>query len=676
MNRLLPMMMVLCGVTVAAPTLVAQETQLIPREVFFGNPERAGLQLSPDGSQIAFIAPVDGVLNVWVGPADNLDAAKPVTKDTHRGIRIFFWTYTNDRIIYLQDSGGDENWRAYSTNVQAGETLDLTPFEGVQAQIQEVSPKHPNELLIKLNKRDPQFHDLFRVNINTGDMTLVFENPGEINGGLVADFLTDDDYRVRLAQTVTEDTGLEILKKTESGWEVLLKGEPADVMSTAPIEFDATGRIAYFVSSVDRDTAALLSIDLETGESALLADNTRADVGRVMIHPTRKTVQAVGFNYERQEWRLLDRSLERDWQQLRRLDDGDFAVTSRSHDDSRWIVAYTDDQAPVRYYLYEPATREAKFLCSDRPALEGLPLAEMRPVVIEARDGKKLVSYYTLPVGADSDGDGAPEQPLPMMLLVHGGPWGRDSWGYNPMHQWLANRGYAVLSVNFRGSTGFGKAFISAGDMEWAAAMHDDLIDGVQWAIERGVADESRIGIMGGSYGGYATLVGLTFTPDTFACGVDIVGPSNLVTLLNTVPPYWRALAQTFRTRVGDVNTEEGRAFLMERSPISRVDAIMKPLLIGQGANDPRVKQAESDQIVEAMQEKNIPVTYVLFPDEGHGFRRPENMMAFMAVTETFLAVHLGGRYEPIDRAFEGSSITIPVGAEEIQGVAAAIGEN
>ena len=662
--------------SMAATAQAQHDTQLISRDVLFGNPDRASVQISPDGSKLSFLAPVDGVLNVWVGPVDNPDAAEPVTNDTGRGVRTYFWSFTNQHIVYVQDQGGDENWRVYATDIATGDTNDLTPFEGVQAQINRTSRKHPEEILIGLNNRNPQFHDLYRVNIRTGEMTLVEENPGVIDGGFVAGYVADDEFNVRLAQTFTQTGGTNVYTHRDGEWAPLVTAGAEDSLTTAAIGLDLTGRIAYMIDSADRNTAALVAIDLESGEKTLLADHALADAGGVMIHPTRQHVQAVSFNYDRVNWRILDRSIEQDWRYLRTVADGDFNITSRTLDDEHWIVAYVVDDGPVQYYLYDRNEREATFLFTNRSALEGIELASMKPIVIDARDGMKLVNYYTLPLGADENADGVPDQPLPMVLLVHGGPWGRDSWGFNGMHQWLANRGYAVMSVNFRGSTGFGKEFINAADKEWAGAMHDDLIDSVNWAVDQGIADETRVAIMGGSYGGYATLVGLTFTPEFFACGVDIVGPSNLVTLLESIPPYWAAVAEMFRNRVGDISTDEGRAALTERSPITRVDAITKPLLIGQGANDPRVKQAESDQIVQAMQEKNIPVTYVLFPDEGHGFARPENNMAFFAVTETFLAEHLGGRYEPIGDDFEGSSITAPVGAEEIPGVAGALGDN
>jgi dipeptidyl aminopeptidase/acylaminoacyl peptidase len=348
-------------------------------------------------------------------------------------------------------------------------------------------------------------------------------------------------------------------------------------------------------------------------------------------------------------------------------------VVSRSLDDTEWIVAFTADNSPLRYYRYDRNVGKAVFLFTDRDKLDGQTLSRMVPAIIKSRDGLDLVSYYTLPSGCDEDGDGYPDHPLPMVLYVHGGPWGRDYWGLDPIHQWLANRGYAVLSVNFRSSTGFGKNFVNAGNLEWGKKMHDDLIDAVNWSVQKGISKAEKIAIMGGSYGGYAALAGLTFTPKTFACGVDIVGPSNLITLLETIPPYWKPVIEQFTKRVGDFRTEAGRKLLQERSPLNYVDRIERPLLIGQGANDPRVKQNESDQIVKAMQTKNLPVTYVLYSDEGHGFARPENRLSFYAIAEAFLAKHLGGGFEPIGQDLLGANLTVPAGVDSIPGLAEAL---
>jgi len=646
-----------------------EAASLIPRQLLFGNPDKASTQLSPDGVYLSYLAPVDGVLNVWVGSAEDPALAKPVTHDTGRGIRFYGWAYTNSHVLYIQDKGGDENWRLYCVDLESGDTTDLTPFDGTQARIQESSPAFPDELLVALNDRVPELHDIYRINIRTGERQLVLQNEG------FAGFVSDDEFNIRLAMRMTADGGSELLTATpDSGWTSLMRIGMEDTLTTAPAGFDKTGSTLYMIDSRNRNTAAFVALDLTDGNQTVLSEDPRADVSDTMIHPTEKHVQAVAFTYERKHWQILDLTLTHDMAYLRSVSGGDIEIISRTLDDRVWIVAYVMDNGPIRYYRYDRDTRQAQFLFTNRQALERLALAHMHAVVIPARDGMNLVSYYTLPVGSHShDDDSRPASPLPMVLLVHGGPWARDTWGYDPLHQWLANRGYAVLSVNFRGSTGLGKAFINAANREWGTRMHDDLLDAVEWAKQQGLADADRIAIMGGSYGGYATLVGLTFTPDTFACGVDIVGPSNLVTLLESIPPYWQPQIELFATRVGDHRTDEGRAFLTERSPLSYADRIQRPLLIGQGANDPRVKQPESDQIVDAMQANDIPVTYVLYPDEGHGFARPENALSFYAIAEAFLAACLGGGYEPIGEDFSGSSLTVPVGAEHVPGLAEAL---
>jgi dipeptidyl aminopeptidase/acylaminoacyl peptidase len=630
--------------------------------VLFGNPDRISPALSPDGKRLAFLAPLEGVLNVWVGPADEPPAAKPVTHDRGRGIRSYYWAYTNEHILYVQDREGDENWHFYAVDLATSGVRDLTPFEGVSARCQQLSYKSPREVLLALNNRDPRFHDLWRADVLTGEMTRVQENTS------FSEFTTDDDFNLRFAHRQTPDGGFEMLRPTGGGWEHFLKVGLDDSMTTGPAGFDKSGRTLYMTDSRGRDTAALVAMHLDTAEQETLAENPRADVHGVMKHPTEKRIEAVSFYYDRQSWTFLDTRVARDFDYLGTVAEGDLNVVSRTLDDRSWIVAYSADNGPTRYYRYDREGRKAAFLFTSRAALEGLPLAKMRPVVIRSRDGFDLVSYLTLPVWARSKG-----KPLPMVLNVHGGPWGRDVWGFDASHQWLANRGYAVLSVNFRGSTGFGKNFINAGNLEWAGKMHDDLVDAVRWAVEKGIADPRRVAILGGSYGGYAVLVGMTFTPELFACGVDLVGPSNLVTLLNSVPPYWAPMMEVFTKRVGDHRTEEGRKLLTERSPLTHADRIRRPLLIGQGANDPRVKRAESDQIVAAMQARGTPVTYLLYGDEGHGFARPENRMSFNAVAEAFLAKHLGGRCEPVGEDFQGSSIVAQTGADQVPGLAAAL---
>lgn len=658
-------------------------TQLIPRDVLFGNPERAQARLSPDGKWLSFLAPVkqpgdeegEGVMNVWVAPADDLASAAPVTDDTDRGIRGHSWAYNSKQIVYTQDKGGDENWHVYATNVKDKATIDLTPVEGVNARLAGASQKYPDEVLVGLNDRNPQLHDIYRVNLTTGKRELIQENPG------YAALMADDDYKIRLAFTWTPTGGQAWLSPKgrlgDTGYAEFQPMEefgPEDSMTSGPAGFDKTGKVLYFEDSRDRNTAALFARDLESGETNLLAEDDRADIGGVLSHPTEKTIEAVSFTYARREWKILDESVRKDIDFLTEFADGEFEITGRTLDDKLWTIAYILDDGPVKYYIYNRAAEgdaRMRYLFANRDDLDQYTLVKMHAPVIESRDGMNLVSYLSLPPGTDPDGDGRPNEPVAMVLDVHGGPWARDDWGFNPYHQWLANRGYAILNVNYRGSTGFGKDFINAANAQWSRTMHNDLLDAVKWAVDEGIAQEDKICIMGGSYGGYATLVGLTYTPDVFACGVDIVGPSSLVTLLQNIPPYWAPFMPVMKIRVGDVETEEGRAELLKMSPLERVEKIERPLLIGQGANDPRVKQVEADQIVEAMQAKNIPVTYVLYPDEGHGFARPENRTSFNAVTEAFLAKQLGGRFEPIGEDFEGSSIHVPTGAADVPGLEA-----
>lgn len=660
----------------------SEAPSIIPRDLLFGNPDRTMARISPDGRYISYLAPVDDVLNVWVAPADDLAAAKPVTADTGRGIRTYTWPFSGRHLLYLQDTGGDENWRIYSVDLESGETTDLTPFDNVQAQINGLSPDHPDEILIGLNNRNPQLHDLHRINLNTGEMTLVIENEGFVG------FVTDRSFTVRYAGRMNPDGSADYLQPGDSDgdWEPFAHIGVDDALTTRPLGFNAAGDTLYMMESRGRDTAAFTAVDPtkatagEPNAGTVLAEDPRADASGAMMHPVTNKVEAVSFTYAREEWTVLDDSVQADLDYLHTVADGDVEVVDRTHADDVWIVAYTMDDGPVRYYRYNRSSDGgAEFLFSSRASLDDVTLAKMHSVVVPARDGLDMVTYYTLPswqVSADSAESDlpVPGEPLPTVLLVHGGPWARDEWGYNPIHQMLANRGYAVVSVNFRASTGFGKTFLNAGNLEWGAKMHDDLIDTVNWAVDAGIADRSRVAIMGGSYGGYATLAGLTFTPEVFACGVDIVGPSNLITLLDSVPEYWRPMIDMMYTRVGNPTTDDGAALLKERSPLTHVDNIQRPLLIGQGANDPRVKQAESDQIVNAMTAKGIPVTYVLYPDEGHGFARPENSLSFFAVAEVFLAQHLGNeRYEALPAAFEGSSVEVPTGADDIPGLGAAL---
>jgi len=664
----------------------AAAAELIPRAAIFGNPDKVSPRISPDGTRVAYVAPLNGVLNVWVAEIGDPGSARAVTKDTGRGITSYFWAYDNKNLLYTQDVGGDENWKVYSVDVATGQAKDLTPFESIpgpdgqpikvpnsdnllrpSAQISEVSHKFPSTILIGLNNRDPQYHDLYKVEITTGKMELVQKNDG------YQGFITDD-YVVRFAARPTAEGGMDLLiADGKGGFAPYTSVGKDDSLTTQPVGFSEDGKTMYMIDSRGRNTAAFAAIDVASKTEVVIAEDRRADATEVITHPIKKTPQAVGFNYDRMSWKILDQSIKGDMDYLKTVDRGDFSIDDRTVDDKHWVVTYRQDAGPVRFYHYDRDAKKATLLFSARKALEGLNLARMHPVVIKSRDGLNLVSYLTLPPETDTDQDGRPEKPLAMVLNVHGGPWARDTWGYNSEAQWMANRGYAVLQVNFRGSTGFGKGFINASNREWGGKMHDDLIDAVNWAVKEKIADPAKIAIYGGSYGGYATLVGMTFTPDVFACGVDIVGVSNLNTFMSTIPPYWVSFLDQLKLRVGDPTTEDGKKFLASRSPVNFVDKITRPLLIAQGLNDPRVNHDESAQVVKAMEARKIPVTYVLYPDEGHGFARPRNRMSFYAVAEAFLAEHLGGRFQPIGSDFEGSSITVPNGAGQVPGLEAAI---
>ncbi|HET6604003.1 MAG TPA: S9 family peptidase [Xanthomonadaceae bacterium] len=663
------------SLALATPLAIAETTaapgsaELITREALFGNPSRANVQVSPDGKYISWIAPVDNVLNVFVAPAGDLDKARAVTDDKARGIRQYFWSYRPDTLLYVRDTGGDEDFHLFSVDLASGTKRDLTPYEKTRAFVVGVSHGQPDSVMVGMNDRDASWHDLYRVDLASGERTLVEKNDKELAG-----YMVDSDYKVRYAFKSRPDGGQDVLVPDgEGGWKLDETIPFGDSLTTQVVGMSHDGKTLYWVDSRGRNTAAAYAEDIATGKRKLIFEDPRADVGDALIHPRTGKVQAVASDYLREQWQVVDAAVKDDLAKLEGMGPGEASVTSRTLDDKTWIVAYSAASEPATYFRYDNENNTLTKLFVARPELEGKPLMEMHPLEIKARDGMTLVSYLTLPPGADQDQDGKADRPVPMVLFVHGGPWARDSYGYSAYEQWLANRGYAVLNVNYRGSSGFGKQFINAADQQWAGKMHDDLIDAVKWAVDTGVTTPDKIAIMGGSYGGYATLVGLTFTPDTFACGVDIVGPSNLETLLNTIPPYWASFFEQFAKRVGDPRTEDGKKLLNERSPLNYVEKIEKPLLIGQGANDPRVKQSESDQIVKAMQTKEIPVTYVLFPDEGHGFARPENRLAFNAVAEAFLGECLGGRVQPIGGDFAGSSISIPEGAGGVSGLQAAI---
>jgi dipeptidyl aminopeptidase/acylaminoacyl peptidase len=610
------------------------QPDLIPRSVLFGNPTRVSPAISPDGTRLAYLAPHEGVLNVWAGTLGG-DDFQPVTHDRERGVRFFAWAHDNRHLLHVQDRGGDEDWHLLATDPTAGATRDLTPFEKVQARIVAADKSLPTMLLIGLNRRTPELHDVYRLDIATGELTLAAENPGFV--GWVA------NRRLQLLGAVRAmpDGGLLTLvrDREEAAWRPLHAVGLEDALGTGPVGFTADGSSLLMLSSRDANTTRLLRMRLD-GTADVLFGDEEADVVGVTTDQDTREPQIVTVLRERAEPVVLDRSIAADVDRVRALHHGDFGLAGRDHANRLWLAAFTADDGPVAYYLYERSTGRASFLFTHRPELEDRTLARMEPFSFTARDGLTIHGYLSFPPGLERTG-------LPAVLDVHGGPWARDAWGFNPEAQWLANRGYLCVQVNYRGSTGYGKRFVNAGDRQWGANMQDDLVDAVRWVVGRGHADPARIAIFGGSYGGYAALAGAAFTPDVFRCAVDIVGPSNLKTLIESIPPYWRPMIAQYHLRLGDPATEAD--FLWSRSPLSRAEQIRIPLLIAQGANDPRVPQAESEQIVEALRRNGVEHEYLLFPDEGHGFARPENRLRFYARAERFLARHLGGRCEPAD---------------------------
>ncbi|MGB7420067.1 MAG: S9 family peptidase [Erythrobacter sp.] len=662
----------LAGSALATGAAVAQTDtlasfDLIDRDDLFGNPVASQGRISPDGEWVSWIAPDDGVMNVWVAPAADPDAGKVITDDRGRGISNHFWSSDSQYVMFAKDNDGDENYHVYATDPRTGETRDLTPVaEGARAQILGVSRDRPGVILVGFNERNPQLTDLYEVNIETAERTLIAENPG------YAAWITDNTYAPRMAMAPQPDGGMKVVYLTEdfSPGETFADIPSEDMLNTNVVGFSRDNSRVFLLDSRDRNLAAGYEVNLETGERRLIVEPEKADIGGVLTDNETYEPIAYSVNYTKNEWTALTDEAAAE---LKFLDDnleGEYTVASRSDDDQTWIVYEGSAQTPGQYYIYD---READSLTpwfNARPALANAPLQPMIPLEIESSDGLTMVSYLTLPPGSDPDGDGRPDKAVPMLLWVHGGPWSRDSYGYNTMHQWMANRGYAVLSVNYRGSTGFGKDFTNAAVGEFAGKMHDDLIEAVDWAIAEGIAIEDKVAIGGGSYGGYATLTGVAFTPDKFACGVDIVGPSSLVTLIESFPEYWKPfLAGTWFRYVGDPSDPEQREDLLARSAISRIDDIKVPLLVGQGGNDPRVTKQEADQLVAAMQAKGLPVTYINYPDEGHGFQKPENRMSFFAAMEGFLGTCLGGRVQPIGDSFEGSSAEVLAGAEYVDGL-------
>ena len=638
------------------------EVPLIPREILWGNPVKDKPMISPGGTRIAYLAnSPEGVLNIWVASVGKKDE-KMVTHDTTRGVFEFFWGYSDDHILFLQDNSGDENDHLKSVDLKTGKIRDLTPFQDVRATNILKDDQHPEEVMVGLNRRDPRLFDMYRVHLVTGAITLEAENPGDVIG-----WTTDREFRIRAATAFRDDlsTAIRIRDSHDQPWRDLL---------VTPFErtpflgqynggslitgFDQSGKILYAITSLNSDTTQLVALDTATGKILqVIAADPQSDLvdieDRYEVMNDKETGKplAAAYMYFQQKYKVLEKSLQGDFALLEKTHSGVFHISSRDARDNIWIVHYFSDTRPEAFYVYQRQTKKLEPFITSRPDLEKYKLAEQKGIVITARDGMKLPSFLTLPPETEAKN-------LPLVLLVHGGPWFRDYWGFDPEVQWMANRGYAVLQVNFRGSTGFGVKHLNAGTGGWCTgSMQQDLNDAVDWAIKEGIADPKRIAIYGGSYGGYATLCGIVFSPDRFVAAVEAVGVSDVAHLLSSFPPYWKPVKKRWIRRIG-VDVENDEAGNKRISPLHNAEKIRTPLFIAHGSNDPRVKQEASDRIVAAMRAKNLPVTYIVYPDEGHGFERGPNRVDYAGRVEEFFARYLKGRLEPV-KAVPGTSAQV-----------------
>jgi len=647
---------------------------LIPRTDLFGDAVRAKPSLSPRGDMIAFLAPRDGALNVFVVPVGTLGQARPLTDDQSRGVHSFTWAPDGANLLYFQDANGDENWRLYAADVVTGQSRALTP-PGTRAKLIGVSGNDPGGVVAMINDRDRNWPDVYRIDLGSGERTLLYRNEDTPDSRGFAYFVVDRENRLRLGIKGLEDGGMEVFsREVDESWRSLFVIPFEDAMQSQPLGFEAGGRTFLMFDSTGRDRAALVRVDAVSGAKTVLGESPRADVIDVWLDPASNMPEAFAADYLRRDWRALDSEAQADLDFLDTQLPGEPDVVSRSLNDQRWIVVEHGPTTPARSYLYDRsdlANRRLTLLFRHRPDLELSPMQSMIPYEIEARDGLTLVSYLTLPIGSDANNDSVPDAPAPLVLVVHGGPWERDSYGFNSVHQWLANRGYAALSVNYRGSSGFGKAFLNAGNRQWGGAMQDDLIDAVDWAVARGVTQPDRVAILGGSYGGFAALYGLAATPQRFACGVSLSGVANLSSLIETVPQQWRAYRDEMYLRVGDPRTLDGRQMLRERSPVTRVSAIERPLLMAIGARDPYVSRADHDAIAQNLRARRKPFVYLVYPQEGHHLARPSSRLSFYATAEHFLGECLGGRVEPVGAAFDGALLEAMDGADSVPGLSA-----
>ncbi len=607
---------------------VKPSAQPIPLEDFFRNPEKTGYSVSPDGTHIAFLQPWKNRLNIFVQKLGDDNAVK-ITSAEERDISSYFWKSDNV-IAFLQDSGGDENYKLFVVNKDGTNEKALTPFDNVTVEIVDDLEDRENEMLIAMNKRNPQIFDVYRIDIATGDLTMIAENPGNISG-----WMTDHEGKLRVATTTDGvNTGL-LYRKTEAEQFVkIMETGFKDNFNPLLMTFD--NKELYVASNIDRDKAALYTFNPETKKlGEMIFESDEADVNRILYSKKRKTITGVSYYTDKRHVHFFDEERQAMQEDLeKQLPDIEINVVSSDKNETTFIIRTFSDKTSGSFYIYNKETKKLTLLTDVAPWIKPENMASMKPVQYKSSDGLTIHGYLTLPVGKEN------EKNLPVVINPHGGPWARDYWGFSPETQFLANRGYAVLQMNFRGSIEYGKEFWIKGFKQWGKKMQDDITDGVNWLIAEGIADPKRIAIYGASYGGYAVLAGVTFTPDLYACAIDYVGVSNIFTLFETLPPYWEQGRKMMYEMIGNPETEKD--MLTEVSPIFHIDNIKVPLFVAQGANDPRVKKEHSDQIVEALKKKNIDVEYMVKDNEGHGFSNEENRFDFYRAMEKFLQKHIG----------------------------------
>lgn len=647
----------------ANPVAAAHPAGLVPRDMLFASPTYSELQISPDGTQLAFLHPLNGVLNVWVAPIDDPAAAKPVTRFDNRPPDGFQWSADGRFILIQKDVGGEEHIQLWIANLEKQTVINATADPAVQTKIVKVSKRHPGEILVGMNIRDRRYRDIYRIDLATGQRTEVFRNAANY-----IDVVADPDFNIRMGVRGNSDGSSTYFRLDPSGPSEFMTIPLASLRNSKILALDATGKLAM-LDSRDGDKASFVSVDLATGKKTLLAAAVRADIVEPLLDEESGALLATREDPLVSEWTVRSDGARAEFALLQAEVAGPFKVAGQTPDNARWLLLETVPNGPDRYSWWNRKERTLTPLLSTRPELASRTLARRLPVTIASRDGLSLPSYLTLPTGARLGADGMPVTPAPLVLLVHGGPWLRDDLAFDPQHAWLADRGYAVLSVNFRGSGGFGSDFMAKGDRKWSETMHNDLLDAVQWAIDKGVTAKDSVAVMGLSYGGYSTLVSLSFTPDRFQCGVDLAGPSNLTRLIGSMPDWWTWQRPQFVNRVGDPTTKDGAADLMRRSPIARVDAIIKPLLVTNGANDPRIFPDQSQEIVDALKARGKPVTYAFYPDEGHVYAKDATNISFAAIAEHFLSKCLGGPAEPYGDDLVGSHVELKAGAALVPGL-------